>query len=375
MDRQRRAARRLGAVAGAAPDVLPARRDPALLHGSGSRCSRRRRRALRLRLPGDGPHRPAADRAKDPVVSPLVGALLGAALGLGGWLVVTAVLDARRTPIAVRVLPYVRDLPRPDTLPTPVSSSNAFAGVFGPWLAAAGRLVERVLGGSASVRRRLQRAGLEMDVAQFRVEQVVWGLVAFAIVAVPSGLIAASSPERAVPLLIFCAIAFVLGVLLRENRLTAQVTQRERLILQEFPTVAELLALAVAAGEGPVAALDRVVRRTRGELSAELARVLAKVRTGTPIARAFDELAARSGLAVVSRFAEGIAIAVERGTPLADVLHAQAGDVREAGRRALIESGARREVLMMVPVVFLVLPVVVVFAFWPGLVGLRLVVP
>ncbi len=78
---------------------------------------------------------------------------------------------------------------------------------------------------------------------------------------------------------------------------------------------------------------------------------------------------------MVSRFAEGIAIAVERGTPLAEVLHAQAGDVREAGRRALIESGARREVLMMVPVVFLVLPVVVVFAFWPGLVGLRLVVP
>ena len=158
------------------------------------------------------------------------------------------------------------------------------------------------------------------------------------------------------PLLIFCVIAFVLGVLLRENRLTAQVTHRERLILQEFPTVAELLALAVAAGESPVAALDRVVRRTHGELSAELGRVLAQVRTGTPIARAFDELASRSGLAVVSRFAEGIAIAVERGTPLADVLHAQAGDVREAGRRALIESGARREVLMMVPVVFLVLP-------------------
>jgi tight adherence protein C len=178
-----------------------------------------------------------------------------------------------------------------------------------------------------------------------------------------------------VPLLIFCAIAFALGVLLRENRLTAQVTHRESLILQEFPTVAELLALAVAAGESPVAALDRVVRRTNGELSTELGRVLAQVRTGTPVTRAFDELASRSGLAVVSRFAEGIAIAVERGTPLSDVLHAQAGDVREAGRRALIESGARREVLMMVPVVFLVLPVVVVFAFWPGLVGLRLVVP
>lgn len=308
-------------------------------------------------------------------MSPLTGGLLGAVLGLGLWLVASAVLDARRTQIAVRVLPYVRDLPRPDLFPLPVSSDGAFTGVFGPVLAAAARGVERVLGGAHSVRRRLQRAGLDIEVSQFRVEQVVWGLVAFTMAAVPSALIAASSPQRAVPLVIFCAIAFVLGVLLRENHLTAQVNQRERLILLEFPTIAELLALAVAAGEGPVAALDRVVRRTNGALSVELGHVLAQVRTGTPITRAFDELAARSGLAVVSRFAEGIAIAVERGTPLSDVLHAQAGDVREAGRRALIESGARREVLMMVPVVFLVLPTVVVFAFWPGLVGLRLVVP
>jgi tight adherence protein C len=56
-------------------------------------------------------------------------------------------------------------------------------------------------------------------------------------------------------------------------------------------------------------------------------------------------------------------------------MHAQAADVREAGRRSLIEAGARKEVLMMVPVVFLVLPVTVLFAFWPGVVGLRLVTP
>ena len=30
-------------------------------------------------------------------------------------------------------------------------------------------------------------------------------------------------------------------------------------MLSEFPTIAELLALAVAAGEGPLAAIDRVV--------------------------------------------------------------------------------------------------------------------
>lgn len=296
-----------------------------------------------------------------------VGALLGAVLGVGLLLAAAGVVAARRTPVEVRVLPYLRDLPRPDGLPAAATGSGA-------WLQLGGRAVERVLGGSHSVRLRLVRAGLDPDVGAFRVEQVVWGLSAFVVFAVPSALVSTASPQRAVPLLIFCLVAFALGVLLRENRLTSQVTRRERLILEEFPTVAELLALAVAAGESPVAALDRVVRRTHGELSAELGQVLAQVRTGMPIARAFDQLAARSGLAVVSRFAEGIAIAIERGTPLADVLHAQAGDVREAGRRALIETGARREVLMMVPVVFLVLPTVVIFAFWPGLVGLRLVV-
>ena len=303
------------------------------------------------------------------------GMLLGALLGTGCWLVVDRALAARRTPFAVRVLPYLRDLPQTaDLAPLPQRPGTALGALLGPVLGQAAVLVERTLGGSASVRRRLVRANLDLTVHDFRVEQVVWGLAGFTLTAVPSALVAVASPDRAVPLLLCCLVAFALGVLLRENRLTAQVTARERRILEEFPTVAELLALAVAAGESPVAALERVVARSRGELCVELRHVLAAVRTGTPISRAFDELGARSGLPVVSRFAEGLAIAVERGTPLADVLHAQAGDVREAGRRALIESGARKEIVMMVPVVFLVLPVVVVFAFWPGLVGLRLVV-
>jgi tight adherence protein C len=247
--------------------------------------------------------------------------------------------------------------------------------VFGPLLASAARRLDLVLGGTASVRRRLERANLPLTVQDFRVEQVLWGLVAFGATAVFSVLVALRTPGRAVPLLVLCLIAFVLGALWRENRLTAQVRARERRMLAEFPTIAELLALAVAAGEGPVSALDRVVTRAQGELSAELAGVLAQVRTGTPVSRALDDLATRTGLPVVARFAEAVAVALERGTPLTDVMHAQAADVREAGRRALIETGARKEVLMMVPVVFLVLPVTVLFAFWPGVVGLRLVTP
>lgn len=306
------------------------------------------------------------------------GALLGAAAGTGLLLVLDRMLALRRPSLEQRVLPYLRDLPAVAFRMPPASArgaGSAFAAVFGPGLQAVARGIDRVLGGRSSVRRRLERAGLPITVQDFRVEQALWGLTAFSVAALAALLAAAREPGRAVPLLVLCLVAFAVGALWRENRLTGQVRERERRMLAEFPAVAELLALAVAAGEGPVSALDRVVARAHGELSAELATVLARVRTGTPVTGALDDLARRTGLPVVARFAEALAVALERGTPLTEVMHAQAADVREAGRRALIEAGARKEVLMMVPVVFLVLPVTVLFAFWPGLVGLRLVTP
>lgn len=310
------------------------------------------------------------------------GAVLGAAAGIGLLLVATRVLAIRRPHLGLRVLPYIRDLPqvgRTSSLRAAAAPSSsptaAAAGIFGPLLTSAADVVERVLGGATSVRRRLQRAGIDKDVHDFRVEQVLWGLVGFALCAGWSLLRALTGPTSPVTAVMLCVVGFAAGVVLRDNRLSSQATARERQILMEFPTVAELLALAVAAGESPVAALDRVVRRSGGELSADLGRVLAEIRTGEPVGVAFHRLAASTGLPLVARFATGIAVAVERGTPLADVLHAQAADVREGGRRHLIETAARREVLMMVPVVFLVLPVTVLFAFYPGVVGLSLAVP
>lgn len=308
------------------------------------------------------------------MTSSVWGATAGALGGIGLVLLATSIRAARRPDLALRVLPYVRDLPQPAGRSVP-GTPGPFRAVFGPVLQGAADSVERVLGGSTSVRRRLERANLPMTVHDFRVEQVLWGLTGFAAAGAVSLVVALRSPGRTLPLLVLCAVAFVFGVLLRENRLTAQATARERRMMAEFPTVAELLALSVGAGEGPVAALDRVTARCRGELSVELGRVLADIRTGRPVAAALDDLAGRTGLSAVARFAEAMAVAVDRGTPLAAVLHAQAADAREAGRRALIESGARREVLMMVPVVFLVLPVTVLFAFWPGVVGLHLVTP
>ncbi|MFQ6172803.1 type II secretion system F family protein [Oryzobacter sp. R7] len=295
------------------------------------------------------------------------GAILGFVLGLGLALAWAGLPRHRRQRLAGRVLPYLRDTPRPSRLledDRPVG--GAIGLLAGPVLRDLGAVVERVLGGADSVRRRQLRAGLPADVDRFRAEQVVWGVVgavAGAAVGTASVVLRGAGPF---PVVVLTVVGAGLGVTGADYLLSRRAARREARMLIEFPTIAELLALAVGAGEGAVGALDRVCRLSRGELAGELRRCLADARAGANLPTALSGLADRTGLPSLRRFVDGVVIAVERGTPLADVLRAQAQDVREEGRRALMEAGGRKEIAMMVPVVFLILPVTILFAVFPG---------
>jgi tight adherence protein C len=190
-------------------------------------------------------------------VSPtLSGAGLGACAGLGTLLVGARLRAIRRPSLAIRVLPYVRDVQRRGgrapfgaTVSSPLTAAW---GIFAPALVAAAGAVECILGGAASVRRRLARAGLAKTVHDFRVEQVLWGVGGFAVVAAYCLLTSLSGRGDTVGSLLLCAAGFATGVMARDTYLSSQVTARERRVLAEFPVLAELLALAVAAGESPV---------------------------------------------------------------------------------------------------------------------------
>lgn len=296
------------------------------------------------------------------------GALVGLLLAGGLLLVWQGLPMRRRATISDRLDPYLRDAPRPSRLleTRPVGSAAALGLMASPVVAALGRRVEAVLGGASSVRRRLQRAGKAPDVERFRAEQVLWGIAGTVLGLLFALLLLAAGRGSAVLVLPQMAIAGATAVVLRDTMLSRAANRREQRMLAEFPTVAELLALAVAAGEGASGALERVTRLSRGELSGELAQCLADARAGANLTTALQGLADRTGLPSLARFVDGIVIAVERGTPLADVLRAQAQDVREEGRRAVMEEGGKKEIQMMVPVVFLVLPITVLFLVFPG---------
>lgn len=296
------------------------------------------------------------------------GGLMGLVFALGLVTVYRRLPMRRRPTLEARLAPYLAQSSRPSRLRDhPIIHPVGVLAVLGrPVVADLAQSIERVLGGAQSVRKRMLRAGRTPDVDRFRAEQVLAG-AAGAVAGTVTGLVLVVG-RGASPLvfLMMVLLGAAGGIIGWDQWLTRRAQRREQRMLTEFPTVAELLALAVGAGEGAVGALERVCRLSKGELATELGRCLADARAGANLPAALQGLADRTGLASLTRFVDGIVIAVERGTPLAEVLRAQAQDVREQGRRDLMEQGGRKEIAMMVPVVFLVLPITVLFAVYPG---------
>ncbi len=136
---------------------------------------------------------------------------------------------------------------------------------------------------------------------------------------------------------------------------------------KELPTVLEFLTLSLSAGESILDALRRIARISRGELAAELSTVSREVSTGIPLTglasaavRAITDAAAHpeqsNRLTVHS--------SVARRWPRCCALQAQ--DARDSAKRELLELSGKKEVAMLVPLVFLILPITIAVAIFRG---------
>ncbi|MGA1480253.1 MAG: type II secretion system F family protein [Candidatus Nanopelagicales bacterium] len=291
-----------------------------------------------------------------------VGALIGLAVG-GAVALLGAGLLAHRP---LRLVDRLRGAHRQVTEQGPLHALRQILG--SPFL----RMVSR---DGSDLTARLRRAGREGDADAYRLERLVWCAGGVGVGAVIALLLALRSGTVSGGAIVALAVVGAVGGWLAHDRQLARVTRsRATRMSDQLPTVAELVAFAVAAGEGPLAALDRVATTVRGDLAGEFSLAVRRVRGGAPFPTALREMAEAVPSLEASRFADGIAVATERGTPMADVLRAQAADARASGRRRLLEKAGKKEVLMLVPVVFFILPIVVIIALYPGIHGLQLTV-
>lgn len=301
-----------------------------------------------------------------------IATLLGGSFALGILALLATVPRWGAAPLAVRIAPYVRDVVADTDLPRTALPSAGLLPTNGRslWQLAL-QLFERVLGGGDALARRLAQAGATLAPSRFRARQLGWSVAGIGggaltiVVLVISGRMTA--PVALLPLL--CGAA---AGALYDMQLSGRVTARRSRLTDELPTTLEFLALCLSAGEGFLDALRRVASVGSGELTGELRGVVLAVGTGSPLAEALSETATRLQLPGLSRAVDQVIAALEHGAPLAGVLQAQAADAREDAKRILIEQAGRKEILMLLPLVFLILPLSVFFAVYPGLFILRL---
>ena len=309
--------------------------------------------------------------------------VLGAVIGLllSSGLLLSAVGLAARRPISIsqRVAPYLAHSQLARSTPV-TSTANGEVSTLGVIYVPVVRYLVNFLvrngAGRVQMERRLAGAGLGITVEQFRLQQLMWVTVSTGLgLAMCLGLAASGREFALLPALILVSISAGIGWLLKDSAVARSGRRRGEAVRASLPAVAELLALAVASGESAQAALERVGRTMHGPLAEECARACMDTATGIGFLESLARMSDRLDVVAVRRFVDGISIAVSRGTPLADVLRAQAADARADRHRALLEIAGRKEVLMLIPLVFLILPTVVLVALFPAMSALTSVTP
>jgi tight adherence protein C len=300
---------------------------------------------------------------------------VGVVLGIGLWTLVALIprvgaprLSSRIAPYVSAVSPAARELVRR----RPAEPVSVIGALLGPVADGARRALSGVLGGDESVERRLRQAGWTMPVARFRSRQLVGAAIGAAVGAGLAAFLLRFSALPPIVAIVVALLAAAAGLLAPEQLLARAARARLGRMAAEYPTVVELLTLSLSAGEGVLDALRRVARVGTGELARELGVVVAEAGAGVPLAEALTRRASLIGLPPLTRTVDQLVAALDRGTPLADVLRAEAQDARDEGKRALLEAAGKKEVAMLVPLVFLILPVTVLIAIWPGVIVLRM---
>lgn len=306
-------------------------------------------------------------------LSILAGAvLIGGGFAAGVLSILSALPRWRAASLTVRIGPYVRDVVLDERLPRGILPAAGALPASGRTLwESVRRGFERMLGGGDALRLRLAQAGLRVDPASFRGRQLGWGLAGIGAGAIALTVLALTG-RLSVPTSVLPLLCGAIAAAAYDGQLSARAKARRVRLTDELPTTLEFLALCLSAGEGFLDSLRRVAAVGSGELTAELRQVVLAVGTGSPLADALGEMSRRLQLPGLSRAVDQVIAALEHGAPLAAVLHAQAGDAREDAKRVLIEQAGRKEILMLLPLVFLILPLSVLFAIYPGLFILRL---
>jgi tight adherence protein C len=147
-------------------------------------------------------------------------------------------------------------------------------------------------------------------------------------------------------------------------------TSQEKALWEEFdgelPTQIQLLTVLISSGISPARAIALLSMRSNSISCQKFTEVVQGIDDGESVVEALDKLVQRNQSLVLRRFITSLILGIERGSSLTPILISQVRDSRLASKTETLKRAGKAEIALLIPVVFLILPISILFALWPS---------
>ena len=174
------------------------------------------------------------------------------------------------------------------------------------------------------------------------------------------------SVGRFVGVVVFTGGAYFVPEILLHSR----GQERQQAIALELADTLDQMTVAVEAGLGFEAAMDRAGKTGKGPLAQELRRTLQDIAVGQPRRDAYLALAERADVPDLGRFVRAILQADAYGVSIADVLRTQAAEMRLKRRQRAEEKAMQIPVKVIFPLILFILPTLFIVLLGPAVVDI-----
>lgn len=242
----------------------------------------------------------------------------------------------------------------------PVSTGTSSSASAKPSTPLGMRLTPR--GYSGWLDKLLARAGRP---AKLPLERVLVAKPALALLVGVVGIMVVSenpSPQAVLFVILLAALAYFVPDILIHGR----GAERQKAIELELPNTLDQMLISVEAGLGFETAMARAGQNGKGPLAAELVRTLQDMQVGRSRRDAYLALASRTDVSDLRSFVRAVVQADVYGIAIANVLRAQAKQMRVKRRQRAEEKAMKLPIKVLFPLMFCILPVLFIVIIGPA---------
>lgn len=172
---------------------------------------------------------------------------------------------------------------------------------------------------------------------------------------------------------LFVASGFVIG--LRGAFVFVRLLRRPfaNAVRRGIPDAFDLLVICAEAGLGLESGLDRVasiMRRTNPPTAVQLAKLAEELRIMPDRSKALANFGKNSGVDGLQRFTAILSQSLQFGTPLSQALRLVAAELRRQRINLLEERASRLPVLLIFPLLFFIMPCIMIVMVGPSMISL-----